>query len=74
MKETISYFNLAMDLSRTMFAYHLCGVMQSMHRNNMHCPNPEKEALEYLKCYHSEQLAEAEEANENNATSALELS
>ena len=62
-----SLFNLAMDLSNNMFAYHLCGVMQSMHRNNHHCPDPEKEALDYLKLYHADELA-AEEARENNET------
>ena len=73
MKQTISYFNLAMDLSRTMFAYHLCGVMQSMHHNNLPCPDPEKEALDYLNLYHSDEMDKLE-ADENNATSELELS
>tara|TARA_R100001244_G_scaffold38160_1_gene34612 strand:- start:185 stop:391 length:207 start_codon:yes stop_codon:yes gene_type:complete len=60
-------FNLAMDLSNNMFAFHLCGVMSSLHENNLPCPNPEKEALEYLKLYHSEEL-EKLEADELNST------
>ena len=68
------YFNLAMDLSNNMFAYHLCGVMTTMHHNNMHCPDPEKEALSYLKTFHAEALAEKLEADANNKTSELELS
>jgi len=66
-------FNLAMDLSNNMFAFHLCGVMSSLHENNLPCPNPEKEALEYLKLYHSDEL-EKLEADELNSTSELELS
>tara|TARA_R110000824_G_scaffold186203_1_gene367435 strand:- start:59 stop:265 length:207 start_codon:yes stop_codon:yes gene_type:complete len=66
-------FNLAMDLSNNMFAFHLCGVMTTLHENNLPCPNPEKEALEYLKLYHSEEL-EKLEADELNLTSELELS
>ena len=66
-------FNLAMDLSNNMFAFHLCGVMSSLHENNLPCPNPEKEALEYLKLYHSEEL-EKLEADELNSTPELELS
>ena len=62
-----SAFNLAMDLSNNMFAFHLCGVLTSLSENNLPAPNPEKEALEYLKIYHSEEL-EAEEARENNST------
>ena len=68
------YFNLAMDLSNNMFAYHLCGVMTSMHHNNMHCPDPEKEALEYLETFHAEALAEKQEADANNATPEWSLS
>jgi len=74
MKETISYFNLAMDLSRTMFAYHLCGVLTSLSESGGLAPDPEKEALEYLETFHAEALAEKLEADENNATSELELS
>ena len=68
-----SAFNLAMDLSNNMFAFHLCGVMTSMHRNNMHCPDPEKEALAYLNLYHSDEM-EKLEAEENNSTPEWSLS
>ena len=74
MKETISYFNLAMDLSRTMFAYHLCGVLTSLHGNNLPAPDPEKEALEYLETFHAEALAEKQEADANNQTPEWSLS
>jgi len=62
-----SAFNLAMDLSNNVFAFYLCGVLTSLNENNLPAPNPEKEALEYLKVYYSDELAE-EEARENNST------
>ena len=68
------YFNLAMDLSDNMFAYHLCGVMISRSRNGGLCPDPEAEALAYLETFHAEALAEKLEADANNATPELELS
>ena len=68
------YFNLAMDLSNNMFAYHLCGVMHSLNQNTLPCPDPEKEALEYLETFHAEALAEKQEADANNATPEWSLS
>jgi len=68
------YFNLAMDLSNNMFAYHLCGLMTVCHENGNLCPSPEAEALSYLETFHAEALAEKQEADANNATSELELS
>ena len=68
-----SAFNLAMDLSNNMFAFHLCGILTSLSENNLPAPNPEKEALEYLQLYHADELA-AEEARENAATSELNWS
>jgi hypothetical protein len=62
-----------MDLSNNIFAYHLCGVLTSLSRNNLPAPDPEKEALEYLNLYHSDEMDKLE-AEENNATSELELS
>ena len=73
MKETTSNFNLAMDLSNGLFAYHLCGALTCLHRNNLPAPDPEKEALEYLKLYHSEELDKLE-ADENNETPEWSLS
>ena len=67
-------FNLAMDLSNNMFAYHLCGLMTVCHESGSVCPSPEAEALSYLKTFHAEALAEKLEADANNATPELELS
>jgi len=68
------YFNLAMDLSNNMFAYHLCGVMSAVSERQGTCPNPEAEALAYLETFHAEALADKLEADANNATPELELS
>ena len=62
----MSYFNLAMDLTDGIFAYHLCGVLESTHHNNLPCPDPEKVALEYLQTFYPEALAEKAEADANN--------
>ena len=58
--------SLAMDASDGMFAYHLIGVMTARHEAGASCPDPEAEALDYLRVFHAEVL-EAEEAEENNA-------
>mgnify|MGYP003125784757 CR=1 FL=1 len=68
------YFNLAMDLSRGTFAYHLCGVMTACHENGNLCPSPEAEALSYLEIFHAEALAEKAEADANNKTPEWSLS
>ena len=68
-----SNFNRAMDLSDGIFAYYLCGVLTSLSENNLPAPNPEKEALEYLNLYHSEEM-EKLEADENNSTPEWSLS
>ena len=68
------YFNLAMDLSNNMFAYHLCGVLTHLSSVGGLAPDPEAEALGYLKTFHAEALAEKQEADANNATPELELS
>ena len=70
----MSYFNLAMDLSDNIFAYHLCGVLEVTHRNNLPCPSPEKLAKEYLEVFYAEELAEKLEADANNATPEWSLS
>ena len=70
----MSYFNLAMDLTDGIFAYHLCGVLEATHHNNLPCPDPEKEALNYLQLYYAEELAEKLEADANNATPEWSLS
>ena len=57
--------SLAMDASNGMFAYHLIGVMKAVSEGHGTCPNPEDEALDYLRVYHAD-LLEAEEAKENN--------
>ena len=74
MKE--SHFNRAMDLSDGIFAYHLCGVLEATHYNNLPCPDPEKEALNYLQIYYPHVLLpeEKEEADENNSTNPLQWS
>ena len=71
--ENISYFNLAMDLSNNMFAFHLCGILTTLSRNNLPAPDPEKEAIAYLNLYHSEEMDKLE-ADELNSTPELELS
>ncbi len=71
---SLSYFNLAMDLTDGVFAYHLCGVMFAMHEAGSICPDPEKLALEYLETYYAEELAEKLEADANNATLEWSLS
>ena len=53
------YFNLAMDLSNNMFAYHMCGVLSHLSSVDGLAPDPEAEALGYLKTFHAEALAEA---------------
>jgi len=68
------YFNLAMDLTDGIFAYHLCGVMTAMHESGSKCPDPEAQALGYLETFYAEALAEKQEADANNATPELELS
>ena len=74
MKE--SHFNRAMDLSDGIFAYHLCGVLEATHHNNLPCPNPEKVALEYLQVYYPHVLLpeEKEEADANNSSNPLQWS
>ncbi len=68
------YFNLAMDASDSIFAHYLCGVLTACHEAGSKCPDPEAEALSYLKTFYPEALAEKQEADENNATPELELS
>ena len=63
MKETNT--SLAMEASNGMFAYHLIGVMKACSEAGSVCPDPEAEALDYLKVFHAEVL-EAEEADYNN--------
>jgi hypothetical protein len=70
----MNYFNLAMDLSDSVFAYHLCGVLTATNHNNLPCPDPEKVAREYLEIFYAEALAEKLEADENNATPEWSLS
>ena len=70
----MNYFNLAMDASDGIFAHYLCGVLTACHENGNLCPDPEAEALSYLKVFYAEALAEKLEADANNATSELELS
>ena len=72
MKE--SNFNLAMDASDGIFAYYLSGVLTACHEAGSKCPDPEAEALSYLKTFYPEALAEKQEADENNSTPELELS
>ncbi len=67
----MSYFNLVMDLSNNMFAFHLCGVMTAVHEAGNVCPDPEAEALGYLKVFYPEALAEFEEANELTKSNPL---
>ena len=52
----MSYFNLAMDLSSGMFAYHICGVMTACSEAGSICPAPEAEALSSLETFHSDAL------------------
>ena len=68
-----SNFNLAMDLSENLFAYHLCGVMSALSESGLPCPDPEAEALRYLQTFHADALLK-EDADANNETSELELS
>ncbi len=70
----MSYFNLAMDLTDGIFAYHMCGVLITTNRNNLPCPCPEKLALEYLETFYAEELAEKLEADANNTTPEWSLS
>ena len=70
----MNYFNLAMDLSDNMFAWHLCGVMTACSEAGSVCPDPEAEALSYLETFYAEALAEKLEADANNATPEMELS
>ena len=68
------YFNLAMDASDGIFAYYLCGVLKSCHQSGSTCPDPDAEALAYLKTFYAEALADKLEADANNATPEMELS
>ena len=70
----MSYFNLAMDASDGIFAYYLAGVLTTGFRNGNTCPDPEAEALSYLKVFYAEALAEKLEADANNATPEWSLS
>ncbi len=70
----MNYFNLAMDLTSNVFAWHLCGVMTAMHEAGSVCPDPEKVAREYLETFYAEELAEKLEADANNATPEWSLS
>ena len=72
-------FNLAMDASDGIFAYYLCGVLTSCHEAGSKCPDPEAEALSYLKTFYPKEaeawgVFEREEANENNSTPEWSLS
>jgi hypothetical protein len=62
-----SNFNLAMTLSDGIFAYFLCGVMTSLFESGAPCPNPDDEALAYMKIHHADALAK-EDADANNET------
>ena len=66
--------SLAMEASQGYFAYHLIGTMSACHELGAVCPDPEKEALEYLQTFHAEALAEKQEADANNATPEWSLS
>ena len=68
-----SNFNQAMDLSDSIFAYYLCGVLTSLFESGSKCPDVEAEALSYLQTFYPEALEKAE-ADANNKTSELELS
>ena len=68
------YFNLAMELSDNVFAWHLCGVLEVLPRNNLPTPDLEKVAREYLEVFYAEELAEKLEADANNATPEWSLS
>ena len=70
----MNYFNLAMDASDGIFAYYLSGVLTACHEAGSKCPDPEAEALSYLKVFYSEALAEKQEADENNSTPEWSLS
>ncbi len=70
----MNYFNLAMELSDNVFAWHLCGVLTATNHNNLPCPDPEKVAREYLEIFYAEELAEKLEADANNATHEWSLS
>ena len=70
----MSYFNLAMELSDNVFAWHLCGVLTSTNHNNLPCPDPEKVARVYLETFYAEELAEKLEADANNETPEWSLS
>ena len=71
---SLSYFDLAMELSDNVFAWHLCGVLTSTNHNNLPCPDPEKVARQYLETFYAEELAEKLEADANNATPEWSLS
>ena len=71
---SLNYFNLAMELSNNVFAWHLSGVLEVLHRNNRPTPDLEKVAKEYLNCFYAEELAEKLEADANNATPEWSLS
>jgi hypothetical protein len=71
---SLNYFNLAMELSDNVFAWHLCGVLTATNHNNLPCPDPEKVAREYLEIFYAEELAEKLEADANNATPEWSLS
>jgi len=71
-----SHFSRAMDLSDGIFAYHLCGVLDALHRNNRPAPDPDAEALSYLQVYYPHVLLpeEKEEADANNSSNPLQWS
>ena len=50
--ENKAYYEIAMDLSNGMFAWHLFGVLTSLHESEGLAPDLEEVALEYLRIYH----------------------
>ena len=44
-----NYTDLAMQVSEGYFGYYLIGVMESCHKHNLDCPDPEESAREYLR-------------------------
>jgi len=69
--EKTNYFSLAMDLSNNMFAFHLCGVLTHLSNVDGLAPDPEAEALGYLKTFHPEALEEDEPSEDWDDESAL---
>jgi len=60
-------FNTAMDLTDSIFAYHLCGVLRAMNESGSLAPDPDDVAREYLDTFHA---GWDEEPNEDSYSDA----